>query len=118
MQHKTVSPAACSVDEAVVEMDDLDHDFHLFVEVGRGVDSLVYRAGPTGLRLAQIDGRAGEVVARRRAGHGEHRVPAAARHRPRRWTGCGSPACRSCSTSTATTDGAACSTTATTVTTA
>ena len=62
VQHKTVSPVACSVDEAVVEMGDLDHDFHLFVEVGRGVDSLVYRAGPTGIRLAQIDGRAGEVV--------------------------------------------------------
>ena len=80
VQHKTVSPAACSVDEAVVEMGDLDHDFHLFVEVGRGVDSLVYRGGPTGIRLAQIDGRAGEVRARRRAGDGEHRVPATARH--------------------------------------
>ena len=62
VQHKTVDPLPCSVDEAVVEMADLDHDFHLFVEVGRGVDSLVYRAGPTGIRLAQIDGRAGEVV--------------------------------------------------------
>jgi ribosome-associated translation inhibitor RaiA len=61
-QHKTINPLPCSVDDAVVEMDDLDHDFHLFVEAGRGVDSLVYRAGPTGIRLAQIDGRAGEVL--------------------------------------------------------
>jgi hypothetical protein len=62
VQHKTINPLPCSVDEAVVEMEDLDHDFHLFVEAGRGVDSLVYRAGPTGIRLAQIDGRAGEVA--------------------------------------------------------
>lgn len=48
VQHKTINPLPCSVDEAVVEMGDLDHDFHLFVEVGRGVDSLAYRAGPTG----------------------------------------------------------------------
>jgi Sigma 54 modulation/S30EA ribosomal protein C terminus len=50
------------VDEAVAEMDDLDHDFHLFVETGRGIDSLLYRAGPTGVRLAQVDGRAYEVI--------------------------------------------------------
>ena len=96
VQHKTVGPAACSVDEAVVEMGDLDHDFHLFVEVGRGVDSLVYRAGSTGIRLAQIDGRADEVLP------GDVRVtvstvPRCCSTRPRRWTGCGSPACRSCS---------------------
>lgn len=62
MRHKTISPRPCTVNEAVVEMDDLDHDFHLFVESGRGIDSLVYRAGPTGVRLAQVDERADEVV--------------------------------------------------------
>jgi hypothetical protein len=62
VRHRTISPLPCSVDEAILEMDDLDHDFHLFVEAGRGIDSLVYRAGPTGLRLAQIDGRADQVV--------------------------------------------------------
>ena len=62
VRHKTISPLPCTVDEAVAEMDDLDHDFHLFVEAGRDIDSLVYRAGPTGLRLAQVDGRANEVV--------------------------------------------------------
>jgi hypothetical protein len=60
--HETISPQPCSVDEAVAEMDDLHHDFHLFVEAGRGVDSLLYRAGPTGIRLAQLDGRADEVL--------------------------------------------------------
>ena len=112
------APLPCTVDEAVAEMDDLDHDFHLFVEVGRGIDSLVYRAGPTGVRLAQVDGRADEVVPGRHAGDGEHRVPRRCSTRPRPSTGCGSPGCRSCSTSTATTAGAACSTTATTATTA
>jgi hypothetical protein len=62
VRHKTVSPLPCSVDEAVAEMDDLDHDFHLFVEASRSIDSIVYRAGPTGLRLAQVDGRADEVA--------------------------------------------------------
>lgn len=62
VRHKTISPAHCSVDEAVAEMEDLDYDFHLFVEASRGVDSVVYRAGPTGLRLAQVDGRAGLVA--------------------------------------------------------
>ena len=61
VRHKTISPLACSVDEAVAEMADLDHDFHLFVEAGRGIDSIVYCAGPTGIRLAQVDGRADEV---------------------------------------------------------
>ncbi len=35
-------------------MNDLDHDFHLFVEATSGLDSVVYRAG-SGLRLAQVD---------------------------------------------------------------
>ena len=62
VRHKTMSPLPCTLDEAIAEMDDLDHDFHLFVEAGRGIDSIVYRAGPTGLRLAQVDGRADQVV--------------------------------------------------------
>ena len=50
------------VAEAVAEMADLGHRFHLFVESSRGIDSVVHRDGPTGLRLAQLDGRAGEVA--------------------------------------------------------
>lgn len=57
VRHLTVRPSRCTIDEAVAEMADLGHDFHLFVEAGRGVDSVVYRAGPTGIRLAQVDGR-------------------------------------------------------------
>lgn len=55
VRHKLISAVRCSVDEAVRAMDDLDYDFHLFVEASRGVDSIVYRAGPTGVRLAQVD---------------------------------------------------------------
>jgi hypothetical protein len=62
VRHKTISPLPCSVDAAVGEMDDLDHDFHLFVEEGRGIDSIVHRAGHGRIRLAQVDGRADEVV--------------------------------------------------------
>ena len=65
VRHKTISPLPCTVDEAIAEMNDLDHDFHLFVEAGRGIDSIVYRTAPTGLRLAQIDGHADQVAAGR-----------------------------------------------------
>jgi hypothetical protein len=116
VRHKTISPLPCSVDEAVAEMDDLDHDSHLFVEADRGIDSIVYRAGPSGLRLAQVDGRADEVV--------PDQVPVTVSTVPAllldtaeavdrmRYTGL-----PSCFTWTATTAAAACSTTATTATT-
>jgi hypothetical protein len=42
------------VDDAVAEMDRMDYDFHLFTEQGTGQDSVVYRAGPTGYRLARL----------------------------------------------------------------
>jgi ribosome-associated translation inhibitor RaiA len=62
IRHRTASPSPCSVDVAIGELDDLQQDFHLFVEVSRGVDSIVYRAGPTELRLAQVDGHAERVA--------------------------------------------------------
>jgi ribosome-associated translation inhibitor RaiA len=43
----------CTIDDAAREMDLLDYDFHLFTESGTGQDSVLYRAGPTGYRLAQ-----------------------------------------------------------------
>ncbi|NMH99269.1 HPF/RaiA family ribosome-associated protein [Pseudonocardia acidicola] len=55
VRHKTIGPARCSIDQAVADMNDLDHEFHLFVEDASGLDSVVYRAGPTGVRLAQVD---------------------------------------------------------------
>ncbi|GEL17091.1 ribosome hibernation promotion factor [Pseudonocardia asaccharolytica] len=57
VRHKTVSPARRGVDEAITDMDDLDYDFHLFREAGRGVDSVVYRTGCSEIRVAQADGR-------------------------------------------------------------
>jgi ribosome-associated translation inhibitor RaiA len=58
VRHATSSPVPCSVDEAVAEMDDMGLDFHLFVETATGKDALVYRDGPTGLRLTRSDGGA------------------------------------------------------------
>ena len=46
--------APCTVDEAALEMDLLDYDFHLFTEKGTGTASVLYRAGPTGYRLAPV----------------------------------------------------------------
>jgi len=48
----TLSP--CTVDEAAVEMDLLDYDFHLFTEKATGAASVLYRAGSTGYRLALV----------------------------------------------------------------
>jgi len=58
IRHRTVGTNPASVDEAVDDMTDLGQDFHLFVERTRNVDSVVYRSGPTGVRLTQLDGRA------------------------------------------------------------
>lgn len=46
--------APCSVDEAALEMDLLDYDFHLFNEKGSGIAGVLYRGDPTGYRLAQV----------------------------------------------------------------
>ncbi len=40
--------APCTVDEAALEMDLLDYDFHLFTEKGTGSAGVVYRGGPDG----------------------------------------------------------------------
>lgn len=56
VRHATSSPAPMSVDAAVAEMDDLGLDFHLFVESRTGQDAVVYRDGPTGLRLSRSAG--------------------------------------------------------------
>jgi hypothetical protein len=55
VRHKSVSPATCTLDEAAEDMDLADYDFHLFTEEGTGQDSVLYRAGPSGYRLAQVD---------------------------------------------------------------
>jgi hypothetical protein len=38
---------------AVAEMDAMDYDVHLFTDAETGEDAVVYRAGPSGLRLAR-----------------------------------------------------------------
>lgn len=53
LRHKTFGLAPSTVEEAAFDMDALDYDFYLFTELGSGQDSLLYRAGPTGYRLAQ-----------------------------------------------------------------
>jgi ribosome-associated translation inhibitor RaiA len=43
-----------TIDRAAHDMDLLDYDFYLFTESGTGQDSVLYRAGATGYRLAQL----------------------------------------------------------------
>jgi ribosome-associated translation inhibitor RaiA len=54
IRRKSFTLACCTVDEAAAEIDELDYDFHLFTEQGSGQDSVLYRAGATGYRLAQL----------------------------------------------------------------
>jgi hypothetical protein len=54
IRHKSFTLPCCTADEAAIEMDELDYEFHLFTEQGSGQDSVLYRAGPTGYRLAQL----------------------------------------------------------------
>ncbi|MDZ4267707.1 MAG: HPF/RaiA family ribosome-associated protein [Mycobacterium sp.] len=54
LRRKSYTMAACSVDDAVREMELLDYDFHLFTERGTGFASVLYRDGSTGYRLAQV----------------------------------------------------------------
>jgi hypothetical protein len=54
VRRKAFTPIACSVDKAAVELDLLDYEFHMFTEKGTGFASVLYRAGPTGYRLAQV----------------------------------------------------------------
>ncbi|MET9617652.1 ribosome hibernation promotion factor [Kitasatospora indigofera] len=53
VRHKTFSLSRQAVWAAVLEMEAMDYDFHLFTEAGTGRDSVVYRDDATGnLRLA------------------------------------------------------------------
>jgi hypothetical protein len=54
LRHKSFAVEACTVDEAALEMELLDYDFYLFTEKGTGIASVLYYAGPTGYRLAQV----------------------------------------------------------------
>jgi ribosome-associated translation inhibitor RaiA len=67
VRHKTFALAVESVDEAVSELESMDYDFHLFTDVETGEDGVLYRAGPTGYRLAEVHGLTD--------GHGPTAVP-------------------------------------------
>jgi ribosome-associated translation inhibitor RaiA len=61
-RHKSFALSRCGCDTAADLMDAMDYDFHLFTEVGSGQDSVVYRGGETGYRLAQVCPEPGSVV--------------------------------------------------------
>ncbi|GHJ33830.1 hypothetical protein TPA0910_82630 [Streptomyces hygroscopicus subsp. sporocinereus] len=54
VRHKSFSLARESPDEAAFELELMDYGFHLFTDIGTGEDSVLYRSGPTGYRLAQV----------------------------------------------------------------
>ena len=52
IRHKAFTLAVETPDEAAVDMDTMDYDFHLFTDADTGLDTVIYRAGPTGYRMA------------------------------------------------------------------
>ncbi|EFG74208.1 putative ribosomal subunit interface protein [Mycobacterium parascrofulaceum ATCC BAA-614] len=63
MRHKSYSLPTCTVEEAALEMEQLDYDFHLFTEEATRQDSVIYREGPTEYRLAQANPGATDELA-------------------------------------------------------
>lgn len=57
VRHKSYAPARETPDEAAFEPETTDHDFRLLTDIGTGEDSVLYRSGPTGCRLAQVHPR-------------------------------------------------------------
>jgi hypothetical protein len=57
VRHESFSLALESPDEAAYEMEMMDYGFQLFTDAASGEDSVLYRAGPTGYRLAQVHPR-------------------------------------------------------------
>jgi ribosome-associated translation inhibitor RaiA len=55
VRHKAYSLPTCTVEEAALEMELLDYDFHLFTEEGTRQDSVLYRQGTGEYRLAQVN---------------------------------------------------------------
>lgn len=54
IRRKSFAMAPCTVDEAALEMELLDYDFHLFTEKGSATAGILYRGGPTGYKLALV----------------------------------------------------------------
>jgi ribosome-associated translation inhibitor RaiA len=74
IRHKSYTLSECDIDEAAFDMETMDHDFHLFTELGTGQDSVLYRDYPTGYRLAQTQPHP-EALAR-------HSVPVTVSEKP------------------------------------
>ena len=55
IRHKAWGEAEISTDEAVFDLEALDHDFHLFRELATGQDSCLTRVEPGRYRLQQVD---------------------------------------------------------------
>ncbi len=53
VRRKRITPRVLSPVAAIRTMDALDYDVHLFTDSETGEDSIVYRGGPWGLRLAR-----------------------------------------------------------------
>ncbi len=53
VRHKSFALAVETPDEAAFELESMDYDFHLFTDLETGLDSVIYRAGPAGYRLAR-----------------------------------------------------------------
>lgn len=53
VRRKSVALQRATPLDAVAVMDAMDYDAHLFTDVETGEDAVVYRAGPSGLRLAR-----------------------------------------------------------------
>lgn len=54
VRRKSYAMEPLTVGDAALDMDLLDYSFYLFVEKGTGMASVLYRAGSTGYRLAQV----------------------------------------------------------------
>ena len=63
MRHKAYSLPTCTVEDAALEMQLLDYDFHLFTEQGTQQDSVLYREGPAEYRLAQVNPESADKLA-------------------------------------------------------
>jgi ribosome-associated translation inhibitor RaiA len=63
MRHKSFTVGTSTVEEAALEMELLDYDFHFFTEVGTKQDSVLYRQGPTEYRLAQVNPESADKLA-------------------------------------------------------
>lgn len=59
VRHRSCATSESTVDEAVFDLESLDHDFHLFRELGSGRDAIVWRAAGGEYGLRRVDG-AGE----------------------------------------------------------